>query len=642
MFLKAHKARIAIVLVLIVVALYLGAFYVIASPTSGINLQVQYSQTVSQSLNNTTSSRQLGKSSIDSSTKSATGISTAISSSAKAATAISTTHPAPAVAPLAEQPINLVPNASFDSGLEDWSISRCTLDPEIAGLPEAICIFSSGPLRRSAASEVSLSTAPADDTVSDTVGDTVDAENADKFAQLETENGSIRLRSSLMPVEPGALVRFSVQAKAATILDSGGWHKGGISLSTHGKGGKKIRHYDFASFSGSFDWKKMNGELFIPKDVQFVRLNLELRQTSGLLWVDDVVLHTIPLPDFEALEQSVAKGIEPQADNAEFAPSESPLPVVTSLKPAHALRGAIVAGSWFNSAETIERFKEARFNFAWSQGSFLNQKMQYLWREPLHANEKRQIREWTDMCEAASIRCYLSLSPRGRSAERGTIYSSAEDIDMVLQRFDELYQSGVRYFGLSFDDLHRFAQGELLPIDAARFNHMGDAHAYFVGEVYAQLTDRYDDVHLMIVPLYYDLIGNLGNNEEAYLYALGELPPEVGMLSSTVFIEDAETAIRTTGRRHVVWDNQFAFAYENGGAGEYIAPLQRPILDESMIAGYAFLPLMKSREDAALVSWQSVSDYAWEPAKYDSNRSLQRAITNYLVSSEHAKASKTP
>mgnify|MGYP000273770701 CR=1 FL=1 len=529
------------------------------------------------------------------------------------------------------QRVNLVENASFESGLKGWTVSRCTQDAEIAGLPEAACIFPIGPLRRSNESKVILAKV-SKNSVSEQAASNESSDEANDItvAQLDTVDGSIRLRSSLMRVEPGSLVRFAVQAKAKKIIDSGSWHKGGMSLSVHDENGKKIRHHDFASFSGSFNWKKMNGELFIADTVHFVRLNFEIRQSSGTLWVDDVVMHAFTQPDFLAMEQAALERIEQTIEMTESAATDGKMPIVMSPDPALPTRGAIVAGSWFNSEEILKRFQKARFNFAWTQGSFLNQKMQYLWREPLRSNEKASIREWINRCEAQSVHCYLSLSPRGQSAAAGTVYSSQKEIDAVMKRFDALYELGVRNFGLSFDDLHRFDQAELLPEDAAEFEHMGQAHAYFVGEIYKQLTDQYDDIQLMIVPLYYDLIGNLGSNEEAYLYSLAELPQDIGMLSSVVFVEDAKTAIRLTGRRHVVWDNQFAFAYENGGAEDYIAPLRRPQLDESLIAGYAFLPLMKSREDGALISWQSASDYAWSPANYDATHSLERAIMNHI------------
>ena len=442
------------------------------------------------------------------------------------------------------------------------------------------------------------------------VSDNVTLQNGSALLSVQSD-GAV-LTTDYFAVTPKQLLTFSLMAKAENILHPSGDRRASISLHTYRSDKSQIRKYVLADFSGTFDWKKMNGEFTTPYGASYMRLSVRLSQTSGALLVDDFMLTLRGEP---AINLS---GVERYPNDP----------------PTVSRRGAIASAGWFNSSQIMERFQEANFNFAWSQGSYLNQKMQYKWRESFTSSERSTISSWMGKCAANNVDCFMSLGPRGATANDATTYSSNTEINLLVDKFEDLYALGVRNFGLNFDDLRYTNQDELIGSDADRFNNLGQAHYYFTNEIYQRFISTRPDSTLMVVPLYYDLVGNLGSNEEIYLQELGALPAEIEMISTIVFVEDAQAMVRLTGRRHVVWDNQFAYAYEVDGAGEYIAPLYREVLDNTLISGYAFLPLVTTKEDTARISWRTAADYAWAPERYDPIRSFQLAVAKYQGSFE--------
>jgi hypothetical protein len=53
----------------------------------------------------------------------------------------------------------------------------------------------------------------------------------------------------------------------------------------------------------------------------------------------------------------------------------------------------------------------------------------------------------------------------------------------------------------------------------------------------------------------------------------------------------------------------------------------------SKIAGFTWLPKIPQCEDAAMISWRTVADFAWAPERYDPARSFQSAAARYLGAS---------
>jgi hypothetical protein len=128
----------------------------------------------------------------------------------------------------------------------------------------------------------------------------------------------------------------------------------------------------------------------------------------------------------------------------------------------------------------------------------------------------------------------------------------------------------------------------------------------------------------------YTYLGNKGDADEGYLAVMGKLHPDIQLYSSIEFREDAQEAIRISGRPHMVWDNQWSEFYI-GNAPKYVVPLDRPAnLNNTNIFGYSFLPMIPEWEDASLVSWSTAASYAWAPDRYDAYEVFQLAAWKYV------------
>jgi hypothetical protein len=300
--------------------------------------------------------------------------------------------------------------------------------------------------------------------------------------------------------------------------------------------------------------------------------------------------------------------------------------------PTVSRRGIIMGVQWFNDQEEVfRRMAELKLNFIWNQGAFLNEKLWFRWREPLTPGELSSIENYIVTANQQFVDVYIAIGPRGEDSNNPTIYSSDEDINLVVAKMEALYGVGVRNFGLAFDDLVNFDQDRLFGEDIHIFdNDIGAAHAYFVSTIYQSMIAKYPDIKLMVVPMVYSRLSNLGDQELAYLSALGDLPAEIELYSSPEYVSDIEVLREETKRTHIVWDNFYASFYENDIAPEYIIPLERPsqFIDEN-VSGYTFLPLIPIREDKSLISWGTASDYAWSPERYVPETSFNLAAAKY-------------
>jgi hypothetical protein len=301
-------------------------------------------------------------------------------------------------------------------------------------------------------------------------------------------------------------------------------------------------------------------------------------------------------------------------------------------RPVLPLRGMIMGVQWFSEQnEFLRRASELKINMIWNQGSFLNEKFWFRWREPLNDGEQETMRAYLENARSHFIEPSISIAPRGRSASDPTYYSSEQDISLVVNKFAVLYQLGYRNFGLSFDDLANFGQDRLFGPDIEIFeNDIGEAHRYFVDQVYQQMQASFPDSSLTVVPMVYSGLDGLGTTDRAYLEALGRLPVEVQLFTSPEYQVEADIVRQLTGRPHLVWDNYYAYFYEED-APEYIIPINRPAtFVPGSVAGYVMLPFIPDMEDEVLISWRTAANYAWNPERYDPMRAFQLAAARHM------------
>lgn len=303
-------------------------------------------------------------------------------------------------------------------------------------------------------------------------------------------------------------------------------------------------------------------------------------------------------------------------------------------KPTLRHRGVVVQAPWYSTdrQELFNRLAVGRFNQVWIEGTYLNRKFWDGWREPLTHDERADIAAFVALASQNFVTPTFVLTPKVTQNEAPPIIFSHEaSVIAVVDKFGDLYDLGVRQFGLSFNNLAPQQPDQLSSTDAAFFaGNQAEAHRFFANEVYQQLQANYAEAQLMIEPLRPDHLGNKGDFDEAYWQTLGQLPPEVQFISQSVFWEDVVAANRLTQRTQFIQDPYWV-AHYGQPAPEFVVPLDRPTeFDNALIAGYTFVPLWPSIEDAGLVSWLTAADYAWAPERYNPVSTFEQAVGRYL------------
>jgi hypothetical protein len=295
-------------------------------------------------------------------------------------------------------------------------------------------------------------------------------------------------------------------------------------------------------------------------------------------------------------------------------------------RPSLDRRGIIMGVQWFyEQEEAFRRISELKLNMVWNQGSFVNEKFWFRWREPLSASEEAEMRAYLERAHNHFVEPFVAIAPRGKDASNPTIYSSDEEINLVVAKMRVLYNLGLRNFGLSFDDLANFGQDRLSGPDVDIFNNLAEAHLHFIEQVYWRFRADHSDITFAVVPMIYSGLSGAGDDDLVYLETLGQLPPEIMLYTSPEYTVEADLVRDVTGRPHLVWDNFYAHFYY-APAPQYVVPLDRPgNFDQTRIAGYTFLPLIPVLEDEALITWQTAANYAWAPERHDAERSFQKA-----------------
>ncbi len=291
--------------------------------------------------------------------------------------------------------------------------------------------------------------------------------------------------------------------------------------------------------------------------------------------------------------------------------------------PSISRRGIVVGLQWFNKLpELLLRADKLKFNFIWHHGSFMDNKFSRNWREQFTPGELKKIRQNKTLCDQYGIDVYMTFTPRGTPPVE---YSSEKEIDLLVAKMKELYAAGIRNLGISFDDLCNIEQDRLIhPDDITRFHgNIGEAHRYFVGEVFRKLKKSCPDVEFSVLPMFYQGFSTATPQNLEYVRTLAKIPADIRNWCACLYtLPDAGENIKLTGRKTFIWDNGFT----SGKQALFPPGLKRPRVSDENISAYMFLPANPAMEDASGISWLNAADYMWSAENYDPEESRTRAI----------------
>ncbi|MEV4064502.1 beta-N-acetylglucosaminidase domain-containing protein [Nonomuraea dietziae] len=244
------------------------------------------------------------------------------------------------------------------------------------------------------------------------------------------------------------------------------------------------------------------------------------------------------------------------------------------------------------------------------------------WRDPYPQDKLAQLGELIGRARANRVDFTFAISP-GLSI----CYTSADDVNKLLAKFDAIYALGGRSFNVALDD-----------IDPDRWNCEGDRAKYAAkGPGWAQ-TDLLNTVQdwvrgkgdvspLQTVPTEY-----YNATETPYKKAFRDnLGPEVivhwtgrGVVPTAILKRDAAEARAVFGHKILVWDNYPVNDYAPGRL--LIAPYtgRENGLSESLV-GIISNPMNQAA--VSKISLYSFGEFGWNDHAYDAEQSWLRALS---------------
>ncbi|MBQ6419760.1 MAG: beta-N-acetylglucosaminidase domain-containing protein [Clostridia bacterium] len=251
------------------------------------------------------------------------------------------------------------------------------------------------------------------------------------------------------------------------------------------------------------------------------------------------------------------------------------------------------------------------------------------WRELYPEADLAGIRLLSDTAKSYYMDFFWCVAP-GLSIR----YGSQADFDLLMLKTRQLYDIGVKCFGLLLDDIDEYLQEE----DRERYGETVNAHIDLVNRYHAALTALDPEIKLAVCPTLYH-----GKGDEYYITQLGTgIPPAVMLFwtgrdicSRELTADEAARFFVHTRHMPLYWDNypvnDMAMRREM-----HLGPIagRDPDLGsvcEGLIANVMEYPL------CSLIPLSTVADFLWAPSEYDEHDAYQTAIAD-AVGAENYEA----
>lgn len=251
------------------------------------------------------------------------------------------------------------------------------------------------------------------------------------------------------------------------------------------------------------------------------------------------------------------------------------------------------------------------------------------WREPYTGKQKQQLQELINTAKANHVDFTFALSPGN-----DICYSSQDDLQATVAKFESLYELGVRSFYIALDDIAPYL---VCPADKemftkTNFRDLADAQAYYLNAVNQAFIKKHPDVGpLQMVPTNY-----AGSAEDPYKDELGIMMDDdiviqwtgEQVVSHRITTEDTQRARITYGdegqpRGLFIWDNYPVndFAHDQLfmspliGRDSDLHKATLGITSNPMNQSYASLPVLFT-----------YADFMWNGPAYQPESSMAAAL----------------
>lgn len=241
------------------------------------------------------------------------------------------------------------------------------------------------------------------------------------------------------------------------------------------------------------------------------------------------------------------------------------------------------------------------------------------WREDYPPEEMQRMKELIEKAEENFITFSFAVNP-GLSMK----YSDEEDFRILVRKFDQMIDLGVRNCSLQLDDI---GNAILHEEDSIHFQSQGEAHAYMFNKVYRYLKERNPDIGYSICGMMYYIA-----EPDDYTRTLGEMVyPEIPIMWTGSEVVDPEITIDEVylyasgiRRKPFISDNYPVNDFATNRL--FMGPLTGRSNDLIYHVYPGFLQNPMNQEEASRIALGTIADYAWNPMDYEPERSWNHSI----------------
>lgn len=240
------------------------------------------------------------------------------------------------------------------------------------------------------------------------------------------------------------------------------------------------------------------------------------------------------------------------------------------------------------------------------------------WRELYPENKANELKQLAEVSTAHNVSFCWNIHPGNISADGG-------DFELLMNKFEQLYQLGVRQFGVSYDDIDAKSAAQHIEVinkvNKEFVKKKRDVKPLIVvGTRYAQAWGP--DVNSYLKPFLKEL------DEDAIVMWTGA--ETMGTLNK----EDFEWPAKQTGteRKLAAWYNYPCIDYADGKM--LMGPLDGVHNDADNLLGVFLNPMPHAQ--ASRIAIYSGADYCWNLSKFEKMSSWRRAIKELVPDEKEA------
>ena len=241
------------------------------------------------------------------------------------------------------------------------------------------------------------------------------------------------------------------------------------------------------------------------------------------------------------------------------------------------------------------------------------------WRELYPEDRLMQLKALSDRAQTLYMDFYWCVAP-GLSIR----YSDPRDFTALCNKAKQVFELGVRCFGLLLDDIDETLRDSG---DKRIYNDLVSAHVDLINRFFAFLTELEPAAKLTVCPTVYHGTGN-----EPYITKLGKgIPGEVGLFwtgpdicSRALTSEDAARFAMCTGHKPLYWDN-----YPVNDEAMFREMHLGPVIGrDGDLAEYATGLIANCMEyaECSKIPLCTIADYLLYGERYDPEASFENAV----------------